>query len=864
MKSTFAFFLCILFYSVLHSQLTFQEITDSLEVSHNYGGVSEISGGMSFVDFNRDGFDDLSFATTSGLPLHFYLNNGQGFFEEITLPAVEDLGNVKHILWADIDNDGDYDLLTTANDTGNHLYENTGNLTLVDITESAGLEATDDEYNSFGAVLSDFNQDGFLDIYVVNRTLNGFYLPNANLLYENNGDNTFTDKTIVTNTGDPDQAPFCAISFDYNKDGYEDVYIGQDKAYGNTLLQGNFTGEFTNVSESSGALIYMDAMNADVGDLDNDGYLDIYLTNVSEGAVLLMNNSGTAFTDEAEERGVNMQGEAGWSASIMDIDNDLDLDVWVAASSFSSAYKDKLYYNNGNGFFQEATENNGLYENPHDFTVGNGFGDFNNDGFPDLGVNSYDDTSRIWLNNGNDNNWISYQLEGTVSNRDGVGCYLTFYLDGISYLRSTHIGQAFLGQQSFRKIFGIADKSKVDSLDILWPSGHVDHYYQLIPSNHYNFIEGETLASEIQSANGFEICASDSTELSFTGDFNTIIWNGNLEQTSYWAVAGETVQAELNYSAGLTQLYDIEISVSDENLNLAQIPSGFVCNQLDSVEISANLETEFPVELYWNDEIGGTSAYLSVGSHSLLIEDVNGCSRQVDFSVELFPEAELEITTENNLCFGESEGSLLVSSNIALDSIAVNDQVSGGLALGLSADSYDIYISDENGCSYQEVVEITEPEQISAEISAILPDYGSADGQVDFSISGGTSPYYVNGSELNTITDLTQGDYSAQVCDVNDCCLTVDFTIDLEVGISDLTHYEQLIFPNPVEDRLYLKNFDLNISELNIYDVGGRLVKQVVVTRDESLAFINVSELTAGTYLLRDKYNVVSLEFVKN
>ncbi len=218
--------------SVVNHSISFTNISDSLNEPHVYSDSGFAGGGLSFVDFNLDGYDDISLTTSDDDKMYFYSNNQQGGYERVYLSGIDDRGNTKQVLWGDIDNDDDYDLFISANDTGNKMYLNMGDLHFLDITTSCGMNRSSIHNNSFGSVFADFNKDGNLDLYAVNRTI-GTNIPIGNSMLYGVGDGTFTDVSIVTNSHDSFQAPFSPIVFDYDKDGYEDIYIS---------LRINFTG----------------------------------------------------------------------------------------------------------------------------------------------------------------------------------------------------------------------------------------------------------------------------------------------------------------------------------------------------------------------------------------------------------------------------------------------------------------------------------------------------------------------------------------------------------------------------------------------------------------------------------------------
>ncbi|MDX1407105.1 MAG: VCBS repeat-containing protein, partial [Saprospiraceae bacterium] len=292
------------------------------------------AGGISCVDFNQDGLDDLTFASCINDTLYFYENQGGGNFTLIDPPLVTNTDEVKGILWIDYDNDGDKDLVTASYGGPTRLYENTGGLNMVDVTVAAGFPI--DSTSSMSVSAADYDRDGDLDLYVCNYG----YLPSfpppppdTNLMYRNNGDGTFTDVTAFTGTADSTRQSWCATFFDYNNDGWEDLYVANDRVdFRNALYHNNGDGTFSDVSASTGTDITIDAMNVGIGDYDNNGYLDIYVTNTPAGSALLKNNGDSTFTDVASATGTLFPGSTGWGGTFYDFDNDLDLDLYVSCS----------------------------------------------------------------------------------------------------------------------------------------------------------------------------------------------------------------------------------------------------------------------------------------------------------------------------------------------------------------------------------------------------------------------------------------------------------------------------------------------------------------------------------------------------
>jgi len=224
--------------------VTAQEFSDNalqMGIDYNYGSGPN-AGGVSFMDFDQDGLDDLSFAGNTNTPSTFYRNTGNGF-EKVNLQGIYDGGfAAKHILWVDFDNDGDLDLYITYFEAINKLYRNEGNNTFTDVSRTAGL--SEEALTSLGSSWVDYDRDGFLDLYVLDRRAYGSNAEATNRLYHNEGNGQFTERTLEANVADSSKYPFCSTFFDFDADGWEDVFIAQDLSPFNTLLRNQGDGQF--------------------------------------------------------------------------------------------------------------------------------------------------------------------------------------------------------------------------------------------------------------------------------------------------------------------------------------------------------------------------------------------------------------------------------------------------------------------------------------------------------------------------------------------------------------------------------------------------------------------------------------------
>lgn len=471
------------------AQLKFQESAAAYGVAASYGN-STLGGGVAFVDFDQDGWDDLTYATEEGREIMFFRNTGNGFIA-VDL-GIHDTFETKQVLWVDFDNDGDQDLFATAIKGPNRLYENNGELIFKDITEESGL-FTEDLY-SYGAAFGDIDNDGDLDLFITHRDV--ISRDQKNYLYEFNS-GTYTDITEQAGLYLGNDLSFCASFFDYDRDGFLDIYVSNDKyTQSNKLYRNRGNNTFEDVSESSGAGIAIDAMSTTIGDYNADGWLDIYVTNTTGGNQQLRNNGDGTFTNVAEELGTAMYS-IGWGAVFLDADNDTDLDLYVSGmlgpndSRLPSAF---YHYENGNYSIPSGIG----FEEDTRKSFGNAIGDLNNDGYPDISVMNDAENNFLWENQSDpSNNWVKLGLEGSISHKSGIGSWLEVYSGGAVQYHYTLCGEGYLGQNSTREFIGLGSANQVDSLKVRWLSGVEDVIRNLPANATYKIVEGSNAAVEI-------------------------------------------------------------------------------------------------------------------------------------------------------------------------------------------------------------------------------------------------------------------------------------------------------------------------------------------------------------------------------
>jgi hypothetical protein len=508
-------------------------------------GYTALGASVAVADFDGDGFEDL-FVTDSAETgrNHLYCNQGDFTFKDVAEAAGvaegNDAGNASaDALWLDFNNDGRPDLFVVRFGTS-RLFENLGDGRFKDVTLKAGLGRY---ANAITAIAFDPDKDGDVDLFVgsyfqpvdVFKPDTPRFFPEsfetANngggvTLWRNNGDGTFTDATAEAGLSLSGWTLDLGHG-DADNDGDDDLYVACDFGTDRFFVN-NGTGKFTDRTKEAIGIDTKKGMNAEWGDYDNDGFLDVYVTNITddymrEGNFLWRNNGDLTFSDVSRETGTHDTGW-GWGAKLFDPDNDgwLDLYVvngWVSAGSESyvpaifemitrpggvdftdarnwppmegkslSGYQKKRFFHNQDGLFKEEAARHGL-DSTRD---GRGIAvtDLDNDGREDLFVANANAAPYLYRNTSQSRGrWAAFQLQGRRSNRDGVGAQLRATVNGSTRLRFVDGGNGFAGQSSRRVHFGLGEAKRIDRLEVRWPSGMRQTFEKIPAGRLYRIVE---------------------------------------------------------------------------------------------------------------------------------------------------------------------------------------------------------------------------------------------------------------------------------------------------------------------------------------------------------------------------------------
>lgn len=467
-------------------QAGFEPVADVLgiAVEHDVHEISFLTTGQGWADLDRDGHLDLV-VTNQMLPNRVFLGQrGGGFAEpdwagDLALVESESSG----VVFADYDGDAWIDVLILARGANtllrNTLGDGLGGGGFEDVTLSAGVL---DEGNANTATWGDYDGDGWLDLYVAN---NDFAPPDA--LYRNSGDGTFENVSSLLSLSRRMRPAFSASFFDYDNDGDVDLYVVNDKLAGNVLWRNDGAGCqgwcFTDVSSDAGADVDMWAMGLAVGDYDNDGDQDVFVSDIGE-QVLLQNQTEQGqpvFVDVALDANavidVDGWGEYGWGAQFLDYDNDGWLDLYVAIGKFGggATRPNVLLRNLGDGTFAEVEAVGGAAVEGRSFGVATA--DYDDDGWVDLLVGTINRPYELFRNLGGGHHWLTLDLSAAVGSSvctDAVGTRVYLYdSDGGVQMREVIAGSSIGAGSSLRLHFGLGHADLVTAY-VYWPDGTVE------------------------------------------------------------------------------------------------------------------------------------------------------------------------------------------------------------------------------------------------------------------------------------------------------------------------------------------------------------------------------------------------------
>ena len=505
--------------------VVFTDVTEpaGIRFTHNTGAFGAkympetFGAGALWLDVDGDGWQDLLLVNGTAWPERddaathaaLYRNDGDGTFTDITRGSGLDvplygLGGAA----ADFDNDGHVDVYLTVLGP-NRLFRGAGDGTFTDVTEATGVG---DPGFSTAALWFDYDKDGHLDLFVGNYvhwspetdlfcSLTGdtksyctpeSYQGQSGTLYRNRGDSTFEDVTTAAGLRAPSAKALGAVMLDFNDDGWMDLFVAND-TQPDQLFENRGDGTFEDIGILAG-VAFSDAgvaragMGVDAADYDRSGRADLVIGHFSTEMMALYHNEGNGlFIDEGPRSAIGRSTLLTLTFGCFFFDFDLDgwPDIFAAnghvaddvervQARITYAQPPQLFRNLGGGRFEEVTAPDTALGAPQ---VGRGaaYADYDGDGDLDVLVTANGGAPRLLRNDGgNDNHVLRIRTMGTTSNRDGIGARIDVTAGGATRWQVVRTGSSYLSQSELPVTFGLGDGTRVDALQVTWPSGRVD------------------------------------------------------------------------------------------------------------------------------------------------------------------------------------------------------------------------------------------------------------------------------------------------------------------------------------------------------------------------------------------------------
>jgi len=525
-----------------------------LTMQNIFGGVDtkkyiiETTGtGVAIFDYDNDGWPDIfivngtrleGFPSGQAPTSHLYRNNHDGTFTDVTVKAgLNASGWGQGVCVGDYDNDGWEDLYVTYYGN-NRLYRNQGGV-FTEVGEKAGVAGSGKAWGT-GCAFVDYDRDGQLDLIVSNYV--DFDLASApapgeratciwkgvpvmcgprglpgakNILYHNRGDGTFEDVTKKARIDQTDgHYAFSVSTLDFDEDGWPDIFIACDSTP-SILYHNNHDGTFTDVAVTAGAAFNEDGreqagMGSTIADYNGDGHLDIFKTNFSDDTSTLYRNNGDGtFTDATAAAGLGLYTQyLGWGTMFFDFDNDGWPDLIlvnghvypeVDSQHLGSSYKEPriLYHNNGDGTFTDISANAGAGITTAASSRGVAVGDLWNDGKMSAVVSNMNAAPSLLVNQiRSPNHWIAIHTVGAKSNRDGIGARIRVKTASRILVDEVRSGSSYNSNSDMRVHFGLGPATKIEWVEVRWPSGITERFTGLAVDTIHTVKEGSGSAVE--------------------------------------------------------------------------------------------------------------------------------------------------------------------------------------------------------------------------------------------------------------------------------------------------------------------------------------------------------------------------------
>lgn len=688
------FLLCISFTAL--AQISFCDNTFLLSEEDHYSGVS-----MGIIDMNGDGLDDIvrqNFGT--GLNIELQSQPGQKF----TRIAGPETGAESQwaMCMADINNNGRNEIMTGGVNNEILIVKMQADGTTLNMEV---LEASNNIFVQ-GSNFADINNDGFVDIFVCHD--NG-----ESRIWRNDGLGNFIpsddwiDMSIEGDSGEPASGNYGSTWVDIDNDGDTDLYIAKcrqgvvdvnDKRRINQLYINDGTENFTEDAANRGLAVSWQSWTADFQDINNDGWLDCFITNHDHTSQMFLND-GTGHFSELQKTGITIQG-----LPIQGLMRDLDNDGWVDV--ITTGTSGQVFRNNGDLTFTEVLN---LFDDNRMESLA--MGDLNNDGYQDIygGYavifnNPSKVNDKLWINNGGDNNYVAVTLQGEESNRNAIGARVELYGEWGIQVREVRSGESYGISNSNISYFGIGQSESIDSIVVRWPSGLVQTEYKIEVNNKAKIVEGKCLgrSPEITTSGPTSFCLGEEVTLTAEVGFESYQWTSGAEDLSLTVANSGNYSLEVVDSLGCIG-FSKNINITVDPVLYPIIKTGGnteVCayDMVTFEMLNVNVNEE---DIVWSD--GSIGYFLEIETSGIYNATVTGlCSDFESDTVEIvvYDNPNMPEATGDSILLGETAKLTAVGDNLAwFNSETTNNAIGFGDSIEIEGvtTNTSFFVADRTG-----------------------------------------------------------------------------------------------------------------------------------------------------------------------
>ena len=666
MKRTFTLLTCCVGLTLLtKAQVSFTNSSSLLNDSYYSGGV------VGVVDMNNDRLDDIVIFDEAD---HIFIEyqNADGSFTQV------DYGNISPAnQWGaaigEIDGDGHKDIFSGGSYDGVHCLQITG------VGQSIYTALNNGAMFMQCANMADIDNDGHLDAF-------GCHDDAESRIWINDGTGLLDFQTVIdftTNPASDMSGNYGSTWTDVDHDGDIDLYIAKCRQFVNdptdprrinVLYINDGNGNYSNEATARGVDFGDQSWSADFGDIDNDGDNDLLVVNHDNTAFLYENDGNGYFSDITAGSGVAVTGFF-LQCLMRDFDNDGYLDIIMSGGA------NHFFTGNGDGTFNDQSSAIAWNDDLHSF----GLGDLNADGFIDYYASygetyvnpDFDHQDELWLNDGNSNNWVAFELKGTISNPSGVGATTRIYGPWGIQTREVRAGESYGINNSFTAHFGLGAETLVDSVVINWPSGIVDTYYNVNAGSYYTAVEDACLAPDVDitlSAAQPVVCTGGTPLTLSANPGFSYSWNTGETTQDIVVTTGGTYTVTIDDGTGCTNFMSITIQQDPDETPIITSDSGNEVCDGDVVTVS----TMSTNPLTWSDGTNGSSIQVTqTSSVTVTAQGYCGPFTSAPLNINFNPASPTPTTTGDNLP-GPGPGTITSTGS----NVSWYDAQTGGSLLG--------------------------------------------------------------------------------------------------------------------------------------------------------------------------------------